>query len=56
MMTFKCLLIGQSLLLIHHHLFGIKSQRSDHTIVSGTIKLAGNKSEIVQIAFQTAKI
>jgi hypothetical protein len=23
---------------------------------SGTIKLAGNKSEIVQIAFQTAKI
>jgi len=43
-------------LLIHHRLFGLKSQRSDRTIASGTIKLAGNKSEIVQIAFQTANI
>ena len=28
----------------------------EHTIASRTIKLAENKSEIVQIAFQTAKI
>jgi hypothetical protein len=55
-MTFRCLLIGQSLLILHHHYFWSQSQRSDRTIASRTIKLAGNKSEIIQITFQTAKI
>ena len=36
--------------------FGLKSQRSDRTIASGTLKLAGTNSEIVQIALQTTKI
>jgi hypothetical protein len=55
-MTYKCLLIGQSLLIIHYHHFRSQSQRSNHTIASETIKLAENKSEIVQITFQTTKI
>jgi hypothetical protein len=33
-----------------------KSQQSNHTIAYETIKLVGNKSEIIEITFQKTKI